>query len=140
MLGTFNANTTPTDAQAQSVIDDASTWVVAQVGELAPETLATEQIEAAARSAAEWRAAADIEVAYPNRDADIRLFALLDQRAKDAILALRQALGTIAGGPVDLLPIWQSPTPAPWGDVSPGSGANYLPGLGGTNVGPTEVF
>jgi hypothetical protein len=127
-LGTFTANTTPSDAQAQSVIDDAVTWVLGQVGELPVVPPASEQIQWAARSAAEWRAAADIEIAYPNRDADIRLYMQLDQRAKDSITTLRQALAVeVGGGAVDLLPIWTSPAPAPWGDKSPGSGADYLP-------------
>jgi hypothetical protein len=44
----------------------------------------------AARTAAECHAAADIEVAYPlNRDPDVQLFRVLDQRAKDALAAVR---------------------------------------------------
>lgn len=127
MLGTFTPATTPTDAQAQSVIDDAVAYVLASVGELPAVPPASEQIQVAARTAAEWRAAADIEVAYPNRTADVQVYAQLDARANAALVSLRTALAVETGGPVDLLPIWQSPGPAPWGDQSPGSGADYLP-------------
>jgi hypothetical protein len=55
------------------------------------------------------------------------VYGQLDARANAALATLRTALAVETGGPVDLLPIWQSPAPAPWGDQSPGSNADYLP-------------
>src|SRR5258708_15611048 len=69
-LGTFTASTTPTDGQAQSVIDDACSAVLAAAGPVP----ATGQpnaplVQQAARTAAEWRAAAAIQNASPRRGA-----------------------------------------------------------------------
>lgn len=117
-LGTFTATTTPTDEQAQAVIDDAVKGVLAASGPLPAGLPATDQVMVAARTAASFRAAADIELAYPNRDADVRLYQLLDQRAKDALATLLASLRTETGGPVELVPEWNSPDPPPWADVN----------------------
>src|SRR5260370_24879620 len=74
-LGTFTASTTPTDGQAQSVIDDACSAVLAAAGPVP----ATGQpnaplVQQAARTAAEWRAAARIEIPHPVRGARVRGF------------------------------------------------------------------
>jgi hypothetical protein len=90
--------------------------VIAQVGDLPTVSPDLPNIWRAAKNAAEWRAAADIEVAYPLRDADVRVYAQLDQRAKDALSQLVMALRVELGGPVDLYPIWMSPVPVTWGD------------------------
>jgi len=116
MLGTFTPNTTPTGDQAQGVIDDAVAWVLAQAGDLPTSGSDLGTIWAAAKAAAEWRAAADIEVAYPNRDADVRVYAQLDARATAAMAILQQALILDVGGPIEQVPIWQSPVPVTWGD------------------------
>jgi hypothetical protein len=116
LLGTFTPATTPTGDQAQEVIDDAVAGVLAQVGDLPTAGNDLPNILRAAKTAAEWRAAADIEVAYPVRDADVRVYAQLDARAKDALATLLMALRTETGGPMELVPIWQAPTPVPWGD------------------------
>jgi len=58
---------------------------VSECGKLPVELPPTDELMVAARTAAEWRAAADIELGYPlNRDPDIQLYWTLDQRAKDA--------------------------------------------------------
>jgi hypothetical protein len=116
MLGTFNPHTTPSGAQAQAVIDDAVASVLAAVGTLPSSPPASDQIQVQARVAAEWRAAADIEIAYPNRDADVRVAAALDVRAKDALATLVTGLNVETEGPVDLLPYWAFPVPVKWGD------------------------
>lgn len=125
LLGTFTSATTPTTEQAQAAIDDAVAGVLSVVGALPVSPPASDQIAVAARSAAEWRAAADIEVAYPNRDADVRLAAMLDQRAKDALATLLKAISTGAESGPDTLPVWQSPPtfdrrldPTWWGDLN----------------------
>src|SRR5260221_11612629 len=69
-LGTFTASTTPTDGQAQSVIDDACSAVLAAAGPVP----ATGQpnaplVQQAARTAAEWRAAAALGTCHPARGA-----------------------------------------------------------------------
>ena len=70
----------------------------------------------AACTAAEWRAAADIELGYPlNRDPDIQLYRTLDQRAKDALLTVRSAMQGEGVGQVDLVPYWHFPCPHPPG-------------------------
>src|SRR6266700_7041597 len=68
-LGTFTASTTPTDDQAGKIIDDAVNTIISAAGVLPPAGDPNyPQVSQAARVAAEWRAAADIEVAYPVRD------------------------------------------------------------------------
>ena len=123
LTGTFSPWTTPDDGQAQSCIDAAVHTVLTRTEGLIPP--ADDTLTAMARTAAEWRAAADIEISYPNRDADIRLYAMLDQRAKDAINDLREALGL--GGPGAAVlppgsigtPVWRAPAPPPWADRDP---------------------
>ena len=123
LLGTFTPYTTPDDTQAQKCCDAGVQWVLSRTGPLPDD----ENLQHQARTAAEWRAAADIEIAYPNRDADIRLYAMLDQRAKDALsdLIIRIELGggsvgdsgPGAGGAGD--PVWTAPPPPRWADMDP---------------------
>lgn len=120
MLGTFTPNTTPTDAQAGAVIDEVVAGIVAEYGPV-PLSPASDQIAVAARSAAAWRAAADIEIAYPNRDADVSVYTELDKRAVEALETYLAVLAGTGGGTVDVLPVWAAPDPvtiAPWGDVN----------------------
>lgn len=128
LLGTFTPDTTPTDAQAQAAIDDAVASVIAVVGALPTTGSLVSQIQVAARVAVEWRAAADIEVAYPNRDADVRVYDQLNARAQQALDSLKLALAEAGSGLADTLPDWSFPSPPPWGDVSPGSGTAYQVG------------
>lgn len=123
LIGTFTPYTTPDDTQAQKCTDAAVQWVLAETGELGAE----EDLQQLARTAAEWRAAADIELAYPNRDADIRLYQLLDQRAKDSRQDLINRIeqgpggpgGGVEGGGVAGLPQWSAPDPPRWADRDP---------------------
>ena len=129
MLGTFTASTTPTDEQAQAVLDSAVAWVLSEAGPLPPTFDANYAlISASARDTAAWRAAADIELAYPNRDADVRTAAQLDQRAKDALAGLLRAMVLTETGAVEPVPVWQSPLPPSWADIDPGSGIETMGG------------
>lgn len=123
LLGTFTASTTPTDSQAQAVIDQVVAVLTADAGSI-PANLPGVQV--AARTAAEWRAAADIEVAYPVRDADVQVYAQLDARANAAYATLFRVLAEAGAGLVDVEPSWGFPPSPPWGDLSPGSGADPL--------------
>lgn len=128
-LGTFSANTTPNDVQAQAVIDDAANTIIGAAGRPPPVTDPNyADVSTAARVAVEWRAAADIEVAYPVRDADVKVFAQLDQRAKDALTALIELMSHTETGAAEPVPVWMSPAPPPWADQSPGSGVDLLQG------------
>lgn len=133
LLMTFNANTTPTDADVQQLIDDAVSSMVAQVGDLP--ALATEapEIADAARVFIEWSVSADIEVSYPNRDADLLTSDRLRARAQAQWTVLMAALAAAAGGGpavADVIPSWGFPDPPPWGDKSPGSGVDLLTNQG----------
>ncbi|HXJ64040.1 MAG TPA: hypothetical protein VNN79_09825 [Actinomycetota bacterium] len=125
LLGTFTANTTPTSEQAQAVIDTVVGVILADIGGTLPQP-ADEQVEVAARSAAEWRAAADIEIAYPNRDADVHLYDQLNTRANDELATLKRILVQMGDGVVDADPQWVFNRPPPWGDMSPGSGTDMI--------------
>jgi hypothetical protein len=128
LLGTFTASTTPTSDQAQAVIDAVVGTLLAGTGPLPAAGTAVMDIQTAARTAAEWRAAADIELAYPLRDADVQVYDQLNARAADALATLKQVLAQAGGGQVDVAtPYWGFPAPPPWGDLSPGSGVEALP-------------
>ena len=129
LLMTFNANTTPSDAQAQQLIDDTVGVLESQVGDLPGITTQHPDLAIAMRQYVEWRAAADIELAYPNRDADIRLYDQLNARATLALKSLTDALaggdlGTVAGDPQ-----WAFPDAPPYADTSPGSGTELVTAL-----------
>jgi hypothetical protein len=129
MLRTFNANTTPNDADVQQRIDDAVSALIGQVGELPAQLTESAEVADMARTAVEFRVAADIELAYPNRDADLITYDRLDRRAQLAMQQLTAALALAAGGggyTPDLLPQWAFPDPPPWGDTSPGSGTEFV--------------
>lgn len=109
-LNTFTEDTRPTDVQAQLIIDHAVSDVKSAV------TSVTAALEAVAKNAAMWRAAADIELAYPDRNADVNTYNALDERARyewarfmDA--ANNQGTSTTAG-----VPQWAMPIPVWWGD------------------------
>lgn len=117
LLGTFTASTTPDNGAAQAIIDAAVQFVLSETG---PLDLTDTGLLTAARSAAEWRAAADIELAYPNRDADVAVFAQLDQRAKDEMSQLIHRLEALGEGYVQSVPFWSSPNPPVYADMDPG--------------------
>lgn len=125
LLNTFTASTTPTAEQAQAVIDTVAGTLLAFTGPLP----ASNDIQTAARSAVEWRSAADIEIAYPNRDADVQVYQQLDGRATAAwnqLVTILEAAGSGPGLPDEMV-TYSFPPPVRWGDVSPGSGI-YPPG------------
>jgi len=129
-LGTFTASTTPTDAQAQSVIDDACSAVLAAAGPVPAAGMPNAPlVQQAARTAAEWRAAADIEIAYPVRDADVRVFDQLNLRASAALQTLLNVMAQTQTGAIEPVPLWMSPDPPPWADTSPGSGTELVIGF-----------
>jgi len=90
---------------------------VGEVGTLPPSPPASDQIAVQARTAAAFRAAADIELAYPNRDADIRTAVVLDTRAKDALASLLQAMAIAGAGAIEPFPVWAAPDPPLWADI-----------------------
>jgi hypothetical protein len=114
LLGTFTESTTPTGEQAQGFVDDAVRWVTSECGDLPANFPPTDELMVAARTAAEWRAAADIELGYPlNRDPDIQLYRTLDLRTKDALSTVRSAMAGEGVGQVDLVPSWHFPPVLP---------------------------
>lgn len=134
LLGTFNANTTPTGDQVQDLIDDAVAGLEAVVGDIPNVAVAAPNLAAAMRTYVEWRVAADIEVAYPNRDADLQTADRLQARAQAAFTVVQEALAAIGEGTVDVLPWWAFPDPPPYADQSPGAGIDFL-----VKPVPTEV-
>ncbi len=127
VLGTFTPATTPTDSQAQAVIDAAVNMVLSVAGPVVQPGLPNASlVQQAARTAAEWRAAADIELAYPNRDADLSVVQELNARAEAAMTALLAVMEQTQTGAIDVVPYWSSPLPPPWADKSPGSGIETI--------------
>lgn len=129
LLMTFNANTTPTDADVQQQIDNLVATLEAQIGDI-PDVLTLHPDAAVAmREWVGWRVAADIELAYPNRDADVRVADQLAARADKAWAALQAAMSVGELSPaLGTEPVWAFPLPPPWGDKSPGSGTDYVTG------------
>jgi len=115
LLGTFNATTTPTGEQAGRVIASAVGVVLGAVGGTVPASPA--YLAVMAGYAASLRAAADIELAYPDRDADVSVYEQLDQRAKDTLERLIEAINDAGSGTEgSLLPQYAFPDPPSWGD------------------------
>lgn len=124
LLHTFTPDTTPDDGAAYNAIEAAVAWVMGQVDDSLD--YGDAQMTTHARAAAEWRAAADIELSYPNRDADIRVYQWLDQRAKDEMEALVKYITIVTGKPpggvghnVVHSVVWVSLAPPPWADIDP---------------------
>lgn len=116
-LGTFTSDTTPTGGQAQGRIDSAVSSVLAAVGPLPTSPAAgVELTQAAAREAAAWQAAADIELAYFARPGDTQAWTQLDGRAKQALAALLAAMEQYSAGDIAVDPEWMMPEPVAWGD------------------------
>lgn len=117
-LNTFTAQTTPTDEQARRRIAAAVVEVlgaVASINAAIPTT--PTYLPALASEAAALRAAAMIELAYPDRDADVEVYTQLDQRATAALQRLLDALTNAdPGSDGNLLPQYAFPAPPWWGD------------------------
>lgn len=110
-LGTFTSDTRPTAVQAQRTIDKCTDDITAAFGTIPA------SIELVARNAAMWRAAADIWLAYPDRDADITSeYAALDARAKYEYTQLTIAAASQGTGSEARSPYWSAPDPVWYGD------------------------
>jgi hypothetical protein len=134
LLGTFTSSTTPDDGQAQATIDAAVLGILSQTG---PLDRADTNLLSQARLAVEWRAAADIELAYPNRDADIKVYADLDARAKDELATLLRRLQFQGEGADEAVPYWSAPRPPVYADMDPGDYTQPLAIFyGGMDAGP----
>jgi hypothetical protein len=114
LLGTFTSVTEPTDEQARRHIAAAVVEVLGAVGGTIPDMPVF--LAKLASEAAALRAAADIELAYPVRDADVNVFTQLDQRAKDTLQRLIDAVSDQGSGPDALLPQYSFPEPVWYGD------------------------
>lgn len=115
LRGTFTSSTEPTDEQARRHINAAVAEVLGAVGGTIP--AAPTFLHQLASEAAALRAAADIELGFPNRNADADRWTQLDQRAKDVLQRLIDAVNDQGSGPEGgLLPAWSMPCPPWWGD------------------------
>ena len=120
MLGTFTTDTTPDDSAAQALIDAAVRHVLAETGQLPATTALDAETYAQCRDAAAWRAAADLELGYPNRDADVAVAAQLDARAKYEMTVLLRRLQIQGEGAPEASPAWSAPDPPVYADRDPG--------------------
>lgn len=109
-LVTFTANTEPTNTQAQTIIDHAAEDVAMKAGTV------TTALEKVAKNAAMWRAAADIEIAYPDRNADVNVYEQLNTRAKYEWDLFVDAVNAAGTGTSSQIPQSYMPSPPWWGD------------------------
>jgi hypothetical protein len=116
--GTFTTGTTPTADQATEQIDQACVKVLGVVG--SPVAV---EAQDACRVAAAWWAAYFIELGYPERDADVRVYEQLKAEAESAThtaVAMNAAAGggtSLVPDPGDaLLPSHTFPDPPAWAD------------------------
>jgi len=113
-LGTFTANTWPTDVQVNSLIEVACRWVTTRTGPI-DDTLADHAGDVAA-----LRAAGMVELSYPVRNADVDTATLLLGQAEKAKADLVAAMQTVTGvdpTPVgSALPAFSFPDPHWYGD------------------------
>lgn len=109
-LNTFTADTRPTDVQAILVIGKAVADVLGAVSSV------TVRLEPLAKNAAMWRAAADIELAYPDRNADANYYAQLDERARYEWALFIGAAEEEGSSNSAGVPQWSMPPPVWWGD------------------------
>ena len=115
LRGTFTSTTEPTDEQARRHITSACAEVMGAVGGTIPAAPAF--LFELASEAAALRAAADIELGFPNRNADSDRWSQLDQRAKDVLQRLIDAVNDQGSGPEGgLLPQYAFPEPVWYGD------------------------
>lgn len=109
-LNTFNDDTRPNSTEAQKAIDHAVTDALSVV------TSIPTALEDIAKNAVMWRAAADIELAYPDRNADANYYAQLDARARyEWDRFIKASEGQNSSTEVGV-PTWQFPTPVWYGD------------------------
>lgn len=96
--GTFTSQTTPTDTQATEQISQACVKVTGAVG-----TPVATAAQDACQVAAAWWAAYFIEIGYPERDADLKVYEELRRQAEEATKSAA-TLNAVAGGGADLAP------------------------------------
>jgi hypothetical protein len=128
LLNTFNANTTPDDSTVQQMIDDTVAVLEAQFGDMPSVALQHPDAAVALREYVSWRVAADIELAYPNRDADLNTADRLDARARAQLEVITAVLTVADIGAEAVLPVGNFPMEPAYADVSPGAGTERLMG------------
>lgn len=111
LLNIFNDRTVPTDGQVQPIINGAVGIIASAVT-----TALGPDLHDLANDAAAWRAAADVELAYPDRNADVAVYQALDARAKFALTTLANAADQAGQGSDATYPAFTFPVPVPWGD------------------------
>jgi hypothetical protein len=113
LLGTFTPLTRPTGEQTARLIAGATAHVAATVGTV------DLSLYALAKAAAAQRAAAYVELAYPERDADLNTADRLLTLSDTALAQLEGANLAVSGATVGIaaMPVWAMPTPVAWGDV-----------------------
>jgi hypothetical protein len=105
IFGTFNGLTQPDDGQVQRMLDKVCTGIISVLGNVS----VTQGPQAAAYAAV--RTAADIELAWPERAADLTLYNALTTRA-DAEFKKLDELSTN-------VPIYSFPDAPAWKDIPP---------------------
>jgi hypothetical protein len=110
LLMTFTGTTRPDDATAQRITDSATATVLATVPTV------TAAMASTAKAAVVFRAAADIELAFPERTVDMTVYDRLNDRA-NAELKTLQGLADQTGNSAEALdPMWSFPEAPAWAD------------------------
>ncbi len=119
-MGTFTTQTTPTATQVTALLVDACAWVAAEVG--AP---VAAQAHDMMRVAAALLTAYRVELAYPERDADVSVYDRFRVDAEAAVTVAAQVnrangggAGTDEEGRPDVLAQYEFPDPPAWADVT----------------------
>lgn len=118
LAGTFTDATTPTRTQAGRLISRACAWVATRLGPVINSRVYRLAGEAAALRAAYW-----VEVAYPERDADLTVYDRLRAEAEAALDLASSSNVEIGGddptpGGLDDLSSFAFPARPPWADLS----------------------
>lgn len=119
-VGTFTANTYPTATQVTALIDDACVWAAQPAGT----PIATDAHDSLRLAATLW-AAYRVELAYPERDADVAVYERLlteAEAARTEAARVNRAAGgggaTDEEGRPDVLAQYQFPDPPRWADLT----------------------
>jgi hypothetical protein len=105
IFGTFNGLTHPDDGQVQRMLDKSVAAILSGIGTVAPSEYAQ------AASVAAIRTAADIELAWPERSADLTIYNALNTRWE---IEWRK-LDTLSTN----VPIYSFPVAPRWKDIEP---------------------
>lgn len=113
LVGTFTTATTPTGEQVARLIAGAVAYVAGRVGTV------DAGLYSLALATAAQRAAAYVELAYPERDANLntaeQLLALSDATLTSLAAANQATTGAAVGSTA--LPMWAFPDPVAYGDL-----------------------